>query len=579
MGRMLSAGKLSVRDAIDKIHKKKFLLPALQRSFVWKPDQIGELFDSLMEDYPIGSFLFWEMEGENIHKYHFYEFVREYHEKTNASSPKANVRGEQEITAILDGQQRLTSLYIGLEGSYADKLPGRRWANNDAFPKRKLHLNLVAPSENANLRYDFRLLTEEESKKSGSGHHWFEVGRILGMAEPGCVSDYLEENDIPRFGREARKFANEALSKLQEVIHRSESISYFLVRDDKADKVLEIFKRANSGGTELTYSDMLFSMVTVHWRDRDARETITVFVQEINEVGDGFKANKDFVLKSCLVLGGFKNIVFKVDNVRTSMTTIEQKWDAISKAIKASFVLLAGLGYHRDTLTSYNAIIPIATYLHKIGTSDTFAESSKYEEDRKKISKWLAMVLLKRTFGVRPDNELTKIRDVIATDSGNGFPLDAIVHKLKGGPKDISFNDDEIYNLLWRPRAADTYSVLTLLYPSLDFRHKFHIDHIFPKKLFTRKGLQKPGIAEADIEFYRGKCICLANLQLLEGTLNLEKSGMDCKKWLDRMDEKARTAYKERHYIPDVDLSLGNFREFIEKREQLLFSKLKELLA
>ena len=91
--------------------------------------------------------------------------------------------------------------------------------------------------------------------------------------------------------------------------------------------------------------------------------------------------------------------------------------------------------------------------------------------------------------------------------------------------------------------------------------------------------MQKPGIAEADIEFYRGKCNCLANLQLLEGTLNLEKSGMDCKKWLDRMDEKARTAYKERHYIPDVDLSLGNFREFIEKREQLLFSKLKELLA
>lgn len=91
--------------------------------------------------------------------------------------------------------------------------------------------------------------------------------------------------------------------------------------------------------------------------------------------------------------------------------------------------------------------------------------------------------------------------------------------------------------------------------------------------------MQARGIAEAEIEFYLGKCNCLANLQLLEGTINLEKSGMDCSEWLDRTDEDARTAYKKRHYIPDVDLSLGNFREFIKKREQLLFSKLKELLT
>jgi len=192
------------------------------------------------------------------------------------------------------------------------------------------------------------------------------------------------------------------------------------------------------------------------------------------------------------------------------------------------------------------------------------------------------MVLLKRTFGGHSDNVLIALRDVITTDSGNGFPFDAIVHRLKGGPKDISFNDDEIYNLLCgQSRAADKYFVLTLLYPSLDFRNRFHIDHIFPKRLFTPRTLRERGIAEADIEFYLSKYNCLANLQLLEGTLNLEKSGMDFDEWLYKTypDEKARTAYKERHYIPDVDLSLGNFREFIEKREQLLFSKLKELLA
>ncbi len=575
---MLSAGKLSVRDAINKIHRRKFLLPALQRSFVWKPDQIGNLFDSLMKDYPIGSFLFWEVEGANVQNYPFYHPIGEYHEKNNASILRANVSGEQEITAILDGQQRLTSLYIGLRGSYAYKLPGRRWANNESFPKRKLYLNLVAPSENAGLRqYDFQLLTEEESTRSDSSHHWFEVGRILDMAEPGSVYDYLREKDILALGKEAHQLALQALSTLREVIHKNEPISYFLVRDDSLDKVLDIFIRVNSGGTVLTHSDMLLSMVTVKWKDKDARETITDFVQEINAVGDRFKANKDFVLKSCLVLCSFPNIAFKVDNFhRDNMIKIEREWDAISKAIKASFVLVASLGYHQDTLTAYNAIIPIAIYLHKIGPPDTFAESSKYEEDRKKISKWLAMVLLKRTFGGHSDNVLREIRDVITIDSGNGFPFDAIVHRLKGGPKDISFNDDEIYNLLGgQSRAADKYFVLALLYPSFDFRKRFHMDHIFPKRLLTRKILQALGIAEAERD-------CLANLQLLEGIQNLEKAGMDFEKWLDKIchDEGARTTYKDTHYIPpDVDLSLGNFKEFIEKRKQLLFSKLKKLLA
>ncbi|MDD9821111.1 MAG: DUF262 domain-containing protein [Nitrospira sp.] len=573
--------RLSVKDTIDAIDRKSFLLPALQRSFVWKPDQVRKLFDSLMKDYPIGSFLFWKVEGKNIREYQFYEFICKYHEGKNTRNPDANVSLKQEVTVILDGQQRLTSLYMGLMGYYAYRLPRQRSDKPEAYPERKLYLNLVAPapSENADLQqYDFQFLTEEESENSDSGHHWFEVGRILNMAEPVSVSDYLGEKDIPALGREVHRFASGALLKLREVIHISKPIGYFPVSPASSlEKVLDIFIRVNSGGTKLEHSDILFSMATVRWRDRDARKTIADFVEEINKVGDGFNADKDFVLKSCLVLCGSPNIAFKVDNFRKSnMIEIEQKWDAISKAIKASFVLLASLGYHRDRLTAYNAIIPIATYLHKIGTPDTFAESSRYGEDRKKISKWLAMVLLKRTFGGHSDNVLIAIRDVITTDSGNEFPFDAMVHRLKGGPKDMSFNDDEIHSLLGgQSRAADKYFVLTLLYPSLDLlKNKFHIDHIFPKKLLTRKILQALGIAEAERD-------CLANLQLLEGTLNLEKSGKDPNEWLDIIcpNENARTAYKKTHDIPDVDLSLGNFREFIKQREQLLFSKLKELLA
>jgi uncharacterized protein with ParB-like and HNH nuclease domain len=572
---------ISIKEAIDSVHKKKYLLPAIQREFVWGTYQIERLFDSLMRDYPISSFLFWQVDKENIKNYQFYEFLREYHERDNIHNPKANINGESGITAILDGQQRLTSLYIGLKGTYANKLPHKRWDNDSAFPKRKLCLNLISLSKNGDLQYDFQFLTKEEYKKSDKDNFWFLVGDILNLTEAVEVNDYLLENDIAELGKEKFKHANRTLFKLYEVIHKNKSINFFLERDESLDKVLNIFIRVNSGGTQLSYSDLLLSIASAQWKEKDAREEIINFVDEINAIGDGFNINKDFVLKNCLVLSGFKDIAFKVDNFnQENMLIIEKLWDDITKAIRSSVILLTSLGYHRDTLTSNNALIPIATYLYKIGSPDNFTTSSKYESDRKKIFKWLVMVLLKRTFGGQPDNVLRPIRDVINA-SDNSFPFDEIILKLKGGTKAISFDDDEIDNLLYYQYSqAYTYSVLAFIYPSLDFRNKFHQDHIFPKKLFTEKKLKKIGINKNDIEFYLENYNYLANIQLLEGVPNQEKSGTDFKVWINEKypNENDRKAYMEKNYIPDIDLSIENFKEFITEREKLITSAFKKLL-
>jgi len=573
---------ITIKEAIDSIHKKQYLLPAIQREFVWSTYQIERLFDSLMRDYPISSFLFWEVEKENIKNYQFYEFVREYHERDNRHNPKANIDGEGGITAILDGQQRLTSLYIGLKGTYSYKLPRKRWDNDSAFPKRKLCLNLVAPSKDSDLQYDFQFLTKKEYKQSDDSHVWFCVGDILNLEKPVEINKYLIKHGLLKLEEEKAEFANDALYRLWEVIHKNKSINFFLEKDESLDKVLNIFIRVNSGGTQLSYSDLLLSIATAQWKEKDAREEITLFVDEINSIGDGFNINKDFVLKNCLVLSGFRDIAFKVDNFnQKNMLAIEQKWDDITRAIKSAVILVSCLGYHRDTLTSNNALIPIAAYLYKIGCPSNFSESSKYEEDRKVIFKWLVIALLKRTFSGQPDNVLRPIREVI-NSAEKGFPYEEIVKKLKGTTKSMSFDDDEIDNLLYYQYGQPyTYSALAFIYPSLDFRNKFHQDHIFPKKLFTEKRLKKRGISDNDIEIYLDNYNCLANLQLLEGVPNQEKSGKDFDHWIKEMypNDNDRRAYMERHYIPDVDLSLGNFREFIEERQKLIVSAFKKLLA
>lgn len=146
---------LKISDVVKNIHRKRYLLPAIQREFVWNTFQIERLFDSIMRSYPISSFLFWQVDKENVKNYEFYEFIRNFHERDRRHNSKADVNGEEEITAILDGQQRLTSIYIALKGSFAEKLPRKRWDNDLAYPQKRLYLNLVRKSEEPEFEYDF----------------------------------------------------------------------------------------------------------------------------------------------------------------------------------------------------------------------------------------------------------------------------------------------------------------------------------------------------------------------------------------------------------------------------------------
>lgn len=405
---------LKISDVIDDIHKKKYLLPSIQREFVWDTYQIEQLFDSLMRDYPISSFLFWKVDKEQVKNYEFYEFLRDYHERDKTHNPKANVEGEEEITAVLDGQQRLTSIYIALKGTYAYKLARKRWDNDQAYPKRKLYLNLVRKAEDPDFEYEFLFLTDSEAQENNENNYWFPVGKILNLKEPGDVNEYLTEYVFDDYSKDARKFANKTLFKLHSIIHEKGAISYYQEKSQVLDKVLNIFIRINSGGTVLSYSDLLLSIATAQWKTKDAREEIISFVDEINNIGDGFNFNKDFVLKACLVLSDFNDIAFKVDNFnKANMLKIEDSWDNITDAIRISVKLISSFGYNRDTLTSNNAIIPIAYYLKKIGATESFVSSTKTIEDKKNIKQWLILSLIKRTFSGQPDNILRPIRKII----------------------------------------------------------------------------------------------------------------------------------------------------------------------
>jgi hypothetical protein len=241
--------------------------------------------------------------------------------------------------------------------------------------------------------------------------------------------------------------------------------------------------------------------------------------------------------------------------------------------------LISSFGYNRERLTSNNAVIPIAYYLLKKGIPNNYVEAGKFREDREAVRLWLILSLVKRTFGGVPDTVLRPIREILRKQNGS-FPLEEIKDKFKGTTKSMQVTEDDIENLLMsRYGQGYTFSTLSLLYPTLDYRNKFHIDHIYARSLITRAKLAKQGIPESDIEFYMESVDGLPNLQLLEGIPNQEKSDSLFGDWLKKTcaSKPARADFCAKHFIPDCDVALENFPDFFAERKSLLKQKLAEV--
>ncbi|MGG7551016.1 DUF262 domain-containing protein [Chryseobacterium arthrosphaerae] len=573
---------ITIKKAIENIRKKHYVLPSIQREFVWDSEQIERLFDSLMRDYPISTFLFWKVDKNKIKDFQFYEFLKNYHEKDNKHNQKADLVGDEDVISILDGQQRMTSLYLALNGSYAKKIPYYRWDSPHAFPKKKLYLNILKKSDDIELEYDFRFLSDNEAKND-ENNFWFPVSKVMDFTDSPQVMNYVIENELmntSKYTSEQSYFATSSLSKLQNAIHQKGNISFFLEEGEELDKVLQIFIRINSGGTKLSYSDLLLSIATAQWKEKDAREVIHEFVDEINAIGEGFAFNKDFVLKSCLVLADFNDIKFKVDNfTKENMVAIEKNWDNISESVKKAIELLAKYGYNRDNLISLNAVIPIAYFIQKNNFNDSILHSSARENDRRAIKEWLARVLLKGTFGGTPDAIYPVMRNLVNENLGR-FPIKEVIDYYRGKRKSISFTNDDIENILnYDYGSARTYCALTLLYPALNYSFKYHQDHIHPKSFFSKRNLQNRGIVDPDLFIL--KYNKLPNLQLLQTNLNLEKNSKEFKDWLSSVYPNSTdqsTYLLQNHIDTEVSLDFVDFHDFFEKRKTKLKSLLKGVL-
>ena len=576
----------TIQETLDENHQHNLVLPAIQREFVWRPGQICRLFDSLMQGYPFGTFLYWQVEPENSARFKFYDFVREYHQRDNPHCPPLPPMPGRQLTAVLDGQQRLTALNIGLRGSMAWKLPRRWWNSPGAFPVRHLYLDLIwmpDDEDDEGLKYHFDFLTQRRARETREDECWFPVGQVLSMKGGPAMVRWLNE----RLAQEHVDQAYETLDRLHRVVCIEKMVAYYEERKQKLEKVLQIFIRTNSGGTILSYSDLLLSVAVAQWSQHDARKEIHALVDELNDIGIGFSFSQDLVLKAGLMLSDIGSVGFKVDNFnRKNMDIFEDKWDDIKQALTLTVQLISSFGFNRRSLTAHNAILPIAYYLSLKNPGQGYVMHSRFKQDRQAIREWLVRSLLKAgIWGSGLDTLLTALRRVIRENKESGdkdYPVTRIREEMARRGRSLLFEDEELEELAdMRYGNSLTFALLSLIFPFVDLRNQFHIDHIFPRARFTERQLASAGVPREKIDNFIRRKDGLANLQLLQGAENNEKRAKMPSEWLrqSQPDPTSRQAYLDRYLLGEIPDSITEFDAFYDARRKRLKARIKQILG
>lgn len=598
--RFMMAGQyekaITIKQAIDSINLRHYLLPAIQRKFVWSSSQICLLFDSIMRDYPINSFMMWDIRSASIkNDYKFYEFLKEYCQRFNEENPcVATNAGFHDFKAVIDGQQRLTSLYIGLCGTYAYKKPRVWWpsAQDDRIlPPRKLYVDLTAPlnsDDELMMKYNFRFLTDKQYADSltDNKHHWFCLHEIFKYEQHDSPDDILFNVVVPELekrGLISSEFSRKTLLKLYTKIRTENLIHYFNESSQDIDHVLDVFIRTNSGGTKLEFSDLLMSIAVAHWQGdfRKELDELTKNIYQNNEMG--FYIERDWFLKTSLMLID-SDVRFKVKNFTSEeVGKIQQQWSEIKSCIKETFILIRRFGINPQSLISKNAVIPVVYWLYKKQTSGhplytTINLLNKNHNERSVISQWFYMVLLKGIFGSQADALLTSIRDVMKNSlSDIHFPLEKIIDRYKGSNKDLRFDDEYIESLLnIRYGEGRCRALLHLLFPEMNPTEVFHIDHLHPRNHFSKKYLEKLDyIANSPekLSFYENPEYwdTIPNLHLLNHSQNISKQDTSLKQWLSQPSNNYSPSML---LVSDENIEFSRFPEFYNERRNALKQRL-----
>lgn len=531
--------------------------PNIQRAFVWSEDQICRLYDSILREYPISTLLIWKTKSE-IRRRKFIDNFRPEH-RTRLIDFYVPCDDKKKCL-VLDGQQRLQSLFIGLIGSYEG---------------RELFLDiltgdLAAPDD---VKYNFKFLNS-----ATAAFPWIKFKDLV-FSKKDMLT--LAQDLTKSAGRELSDIEKQKISKHVSLVfkafHSDDGVGYQELDSIEnadlytEDDVVEIFIRANSGGTKLGKSDLLFSLLAASWDVPD--EQMNELLDSLNK--HGFAFDRDFVLKTCLVLVGqgarYEVEKFRKKGVRES---IEEQWDNIVRAVQdvLDFVRNKTFIQGDKGLPTYLVLIPLIYVRYH------FPEKWKRAKD---VDTYLLRASLAGAFSGQPDNLIDAM--VRKIEELKGFNLEELFGVIRGQGRSLELTEERFWQMGY---GSDTIHLLfNLWYRDYNYTPAYEnnlpqVDHIFPQSALRKVKVENPRTGRLDLVKYREPDRNqLANCMLLSKEENGAGGKWDTppEQWFADKDGE----YLKRHLIPvDPDLwKMERFEDFIVARKELIRERFKALLV
>lgn len=534
---------MKISQIIDKIDENQLFIPAFQREYVWKRKNAKDLISSLINEYPTGTMLTWETnnppELKGKHK---------YDERQGA------------VKLILDGQQRITTLYMMITGN----IPPYYKEDEILQDPRQLYVNI----ETLDLEYYQRTAMQNNPV-------WIQITDIFkGNVRLRDIVDAIEQSlSGERISRERENIIDDNIRKI-ELIKSRDFVEQIIPTKAKIKEAIDIFYIVNASGVNLTDAELALAQISGYWPD--ARERIKKKLVQLEK--EGWIFHLDFIMY--VLLGIIHNMGSKMEKLHTpdNMPTILDVWNTLENdTLDYVCNILKSHAFvdHTKEVNSIYAFVPIIVFAFKKNK-----EKLNQEEIMKAI-KWFYYSQIRNRYVSQLPQKLDRDLRIVATEDN---PFDKLLSIIESERK-LEIDKDEFIGIgvshpLWglmkwyfKSKNAKCLSTGISLRKNMGKKYELEYDHIFSYAVLRENGYDinnrtKYSLAQE-----------ITNRALLTQVANRTKSSKLAEGYLSEVLEKFPDSLKLQCIPEDRELwKLENYELFIEKRRKILTSELNDFL-
>jgi len=555
----MAKAEAKVEELVAMIERGELRLPEMQRRYVWKATRVRDLLDSLYRGYPSGAILLWETdESVPLRDFAIQQVQNPY----------------QTTKLLLDGQQRLTSLWAVLRGHPIQV----RWRKKPI----ELLFNLEHPDqlgvatdfdENTRNDEDADIADADEDElqkrfeqmafvihtnKLARLPHWISVSEV-----------FTSESDAP-FLRKAgvTKLEDPLYDKYSQRLKRLRSVRHYMYRMDilerslSYEEVTEIFVRVNSLGAKLRGSDLATAQITAKWRD-----SLKIFQKFQSECADnGFDLDIGIHVKNLIAFTTGQSRFLTVGNLK--LDQLQAGWAIAQEGLRFAINFLkSNAGIESPALLSSPfLLISLGFFGHQCNYTLSAGQAAE-------LRYWLYAANAKGRYS-RGSSETLLDKDLATIRDGKGVSglIDTLTQqfgRLDVQPADLDGRNARsayfktMFMAFRQDGAKDWISNLAISLSHSGKQHRLQFHHVFARAYL--KGDYKPALVND-----------IANMAFIGGKTNRRISAKPPAEYLPKIDNVARAA----QCIPDHDLSLAleDYPKFLSERRNLIAARLNRFL-